>query len=89
MSERSGRPYVAAWLGLVALTGASFGSSFLHLGAVEAVVAFGIALCKALIVVWVFMHLSEAPFAARMVALVNFLFVAIICLGVLADVALR
>lgn len=89
MSEASGRPYVVAWLGLLALTGASFGSSFLPLGALSPVVAFAIALAKALVVVVVFMHLDKSSFATQMIALVNFLFVVLICLGVLADVALR
>lgn len=59
------------------------------LGPFGPVVAFDIATAKATIVVLDFMHLTEASFSVQMVALMNFLFVTLICLGVLADVALR
>jgi len=89
MAQRSGKPYILAWLALLVLTGASYGLHLLPLGSFSPVAAFSIALAKALIVILVFMHLTEAAFSVRMVALLNLLFVALLCLGVVADVALR
>ncbi len=89
MTATSGRPYVLAWLALVALTAASFGTSYLPLGDWSPAVAFSIAFGKALVVALVFMHLRHSLFATRMIALVNLLFIALICLGILADVAMR
>jgi caa(3)-type oxidase subunit IV len=91
MSERhpdrpepaSGRPYVHALLGLLALTAGSFG---LHFGAA---VALAIAGAKVAIVGLVFMELRESLAATRTIALVSLGFVALLCLGIVGDVAFR
>jgi cytochrome c oxidase subunit 4 len=53
------------WLALLALTGASFGASYLHLGRAGVVVALGIAAVKASLVLLVFMELRDEPVSAR------------------------
>jgi cytochrome c oxidase subunit IV len=84
-----GRHYAFAYLGLMALTGLSYGVAQVSLGTLGPVVALTIASVKALVVGLVFMHLARARFATQMIAIVNILFVALICLGIVADVAFR
>ncbi|HKE16993.1 MAG TPA: cytochrome C oxidase subunit IV family protein [Kofleriaceae bacterium] len=84
-----GRPYVAALVALLGLTGLSFGLHFAGLGALGPAAALAIAAAKVLVVATVFMHLRQARAATRLIGLVTVLFVTILCLGILADVALR
>jgi cytochrome c oxidase subunit IV len=84
-----GGKYVGALLALLVLTGLSFGLSFAPLGAAGPPVALGIAGVKVLLVAAVFMHLREAVFATRFVGVVTVLFIALLCLGVVADVGFR
>ena len=93
-AERRDKPehalyYVAALVGLLLLTGVSFGLHYVDLGAAGAGVALGIAAIKVGMVGWVFMHLREAMFATRLVGLVTIIFIALLCLGVVGDVAYR
>lgn len=85
----SGARYVMALLGLLCLTGLSFALHFVQLGPAGTFVALFIAACKVLIVALVFMELLESMVATRMVALICVLFVVLLCLGVLGDVAYR
>lgn len=82
-------PYVLAWAGLVLLTLSSFGAHLLPLGAFATPVALLIALLKAVIVVLVFMHLTEEAFSVRCIAVLNALWVALLCVGIVADVGWR
>jgi caa(3)-type oxidase subunit IV len=84
-----GGRYLVALAVLLALTGLSFGLASAGLGAAGPAVAFGIAGIKVVVVAVVFMHLREAAFATRMVGVVIALFIAFLCLGVVADVAFR
>jgi cytochrome c oxidase subunit 4 len=83
----SGRPYVIAWLGLLALTLLSFGAHYLPLGPFGTALALAIALLKALVVLVVFMHLRREPLSIRCVAALNLAWVALLCAGVALDVA--
>lgn len=85
----SGRTYVMVWIGLLVLTGVSFGSSYVPLGQWETVVALAIATIKAVLVMLFFMHLLEAHFATQLVSIVTFAFIILLSLGIAADVALR
>ena len=87
--EVTGRQTVAALVALLALTLLSFGLSFAPLGVAGPVLAFGIAGGKVLIVGFIFMHLREAVFATKLVALVSALYIALICVGIFADVGFR
>lgn len=88
-SRHGARPYVLAWAALVLLTLSSFGAHLLPLGAFATPVALAIALAKATIVVLVFMHLLEEAFSIRCVAVLNAVWVALLCLGIIADVGWR
>lgn len=84
-----GRSYLLAFLGLVALTTASLGLSALPLGGLSLTVALSIASVKASVVGLVFMHLGRGPIVPRIVAVASIGFVALVCLGIVADVAFR
>jgi caa(3)-type oxidase subunit IV len=84
-----GGRYVGALLALLVLTGLSFALSYAPLGAAGPPIALSIAGIKVLIVGAVFMHLREAVFATRFVGVVTVLFIALLCLGVVADVGFR
>lgn len=89
-SERgSGRPYVLTWLGLLLLTATSYGVDRLGLGGWGFAVSLSIAVLKASAVVLVFMHLTREPFVIRFVAVLNVVYVLLICVGIAADVAAR
>lgn len=88
--ESSGLSYVLALVGLLALTGLSFGMHFAPLGGrAGTLVALGIATVKVGIVALVFMELRSGTTPTRVVALVCLAFVALLCLGIVADVAFR
>ncbi|HWU87979.1 MAG TPA: cytochrome C oxidase subunit IV family protein [Kofleriaceae bacterium] len=88
-AHTSGARYVAALIGLLCLTGTSLGLHFAQLGAAGTFVALAIAAVKVLIVALVFMELIESMAATRFVATVAVVFVALLCLGILGDVAFR
>lgn len=85
----SGRPYLFAWIALLALTGLSFGFSRLQLGAAATPVALGIAAVKVAVVGLVFMHLARGRAVLQLVALTSLVFVALLVLGVVGDVTFR
>ena len=81
--------YVVALAVLLALTGVSFGLSQVARGDASHWLALAIAAVKVIVVGYIFMHLREATFATRLVGLVVLLFIAILCFGLVADVAMR
>lgn len=85
----TGVPYVLALVGLLALTGLSFGLHYVPLGQLGALIALSIAAAKITIVGVIFMELRESMAATRMIALVSVAFVALLCLGIAGDVAFR
>lgn len=89
MDTPGGRPIVIALLVLVALTAASYGISFVELGAAGAPLAIAIAAVKAGVVAVVFMELMRASPTARIVGIVTIAFIALLCAGTVSDVALR
>lgn len=64
--------------GLLALTTLSYGLSSLHLGTWGLVVAVAIAVIKAALVAFFFMHLSERPGGPRLVFATSAIFVVIL-----------
>lgn len=88
--ETSGRRYVLALIALLLLTALTFGLHFAPLGGSLGVsVALVIAAVKVGIVAAVFMELRDAFAATRLVAAVSVAFVALLCLGIVGDVAFR
>lgn len=88
-TRHRGSLYVAAWLVLLVLTGLSYGAAQIQLGTLGVFVALGIAAIKALIVLFIFMHLIDATVSERVVIVVTALFIILIALGIVADVAAR
>src|SRR5690349_19911528 len=86
--HHSGIRYVAALAALLILVGLSWGLSYLP-SLTGPLLALTIAVIKAVIVAAVFMHLSDARFTYRFVAVVTALFIAILCLGISGDVLFR
>lgn len=87
--QKRGRRTVLALLALFALTALSWGLAQASLGAAESLVALGIASLKAAIVLSVFMEIRGAGPSPMLVVLVTLAFVALLCLGMLADSAFR
>lgn len=81
--------YVLSYIGLLALTGATFGLSFVHLGGWEVPVALAIAFAKSFIVALFFMHLVEQPASHRIASAVAVVFVCILASLASADVFTR
>lgn len=65
MATPTARTFIVVWIGLMGLALASFLLSRLHLGTAAPFVAFGIAICKATLIAWFFMHLIEQPSISR------------------------
>jgi caa(3)-type oxidase subunit IV len=81
---------VLALVGLLVLTALTFGMHFAPLGGtLGLVVAMTIATIKVGIVAMIFMELRESFAGTRLVAVVGVAFLALICLGVVGDVAFR
>ena len=72
------RTYVATWVALLALLALTCGSAFVHLGTFNIVVNLGIALVKALLVVFVFMHVREGTPMVRVAAVAGVLWLCIL-----------
>jgi cytochrome c oxidase subunit IV len=85
----SGAALVTALLVLLGLTALSFGLAFVELGAFGPALALIVAGIKAGIVFVVFMHLLDEPFSMRIVAVLLVRYIALLCLGVAADVSAR
>ena len=85
------RTLYAAILGaLLVLTALSYGAAKLSLpGFVAPVVALSIASVKAALVVWHYMHMKSARVSARIAFATTIAFIALLCLGLAADVAAR
>jgi cytochrome c oxidase subunit 4 len=88
-ARHAGRPYVMAWFALLLLTAASYGVERLHFGRWGFATSLFIAALKASIVLIVFMHVRREPVVIRFLALLNVIYVLLICLGIAGDVAAR
>ena len=81
--------YVAVWIVLLALTGATVAVSYLDLGVFNVVVALIIASAKASLVALFFMHLKSENRLVWAFALVPLVFLALIVGGTLSDTLFR
>jgi caa(3)-type oxidase subunit IV len=89
-ANHSGRPLVIALVCLLALTALTFGLHFAPLGGpLGIVVALAIAAVKVSIVGAVFMELRGSEGALRVVVGMSIGFVALLCLGIIGDIAMR
>jgi cytochrome c oxidase subunit 4 len=87
--QTSGTTYVVTFVGLIVLATLSLFLSFLHWPAGDLVISLGIAVVKALGVLWFFMHLAEQRFTYRFTVLISVLFVALLMGLTVVDVATR
>ena len=85
----SATTYLVCLLGLLALTGLSYGCSGLDLGAMEMVVALAIACAKGSLVALFFMHLLHARGSNAFALVTAVMFVAILVALLAGDVATR
>lgn len=85
----TGVGYVGTFIALLALATISLLLSYLHWGRGDLVVSLLIAVIKAGLVLFFFMHLIEQRFANRATVLVSLLFVALLVGLTSADVASR
>lgn len=83
------RFYFIAWIALVLLSGLTLGLLFLPLGIFHTPVALLIAGTKAVIVVFIFMHMAEHGDTSRVALLVSLLLLAILVAFTAADVGTR
>lgn len=82
----TGRALVLTFVALVVLAGLSWVAAVLGTGSA---VAIAIASVKALAIALVFMELTRASPADRVIAIVAVLFVVLLCAGALTDAAFR
>jgi cytochrome c oxidase subunit IV len=68
MKPEPPRRYVATWFALVALLALSCGSAYVRMGYLNVVANMGIALIKALLVAFVFMHIGKVRRTVWLVA---------------------
>lgn len=77
--------YWGVFLALMVLTLITVWVAFMDLGALNNVVAMSIAVCKAVLVVWFFMHVRHAGRLVRMVVVSGFFWLLLLFLFTLAD----
>ena len=73
------------WLGLLALVALTTGMAFVPLGALNLPIALGIAICKALLVLWFFMELKGSGGLVRVAAAAGFFWLLIMVTLTWAD----
>jgi cytochrome c oxidase subunit 4 len=83
------RLYIVVFVGLIALTGATAGLSYLELGAWHAPVGLAIASAKALLVILFFMHVLHSSRLTWLVVLSGAFWLAILMSLTLTDYASR
>jgi cytochrome c oxidase subunit IV len=83
------RTYLLSWLALLALLTLTVVSAYFQLGTWNITINLGVATLKALIVIFVFMHLARSTPLLRLVAAAGFIWLAILTVLTLADVLTR
>jgi cytochrome c oxidase subunit 4 len=83
------RTYVLVWVALMCLLLLTLGSAFVPLGALNSAVNLAIAVAKALLVVFFFMHLRTGHYVLRLVAAAGFFWLAILIGLSLTDFLVR
>jgi len=83
------RHYAWTWLALLALLALTAGSAFIPLGAFNLVLNLAIALAKALLVVFLFMHVRRGTPMIRVFALAGLMWLALLVGLSLTDFVVR
>jgi len=79
------RTYVLIWLTLTILTFVTFYVSTINLGALNIVVALGIAFTKMMLVIWFFMHVRTDNPLTKLFVFAGFFWMAILLTMTLGD----
>ena len=87
--EPSVKAYLGVFAALMALTAITVGVAFLDLGVLNNLMALGIAVIKAMLVIAVFMHLKDSARILWIVALAGFLWLGILLVLSMSDVVSR
>lgn len=77
--------YVIVYVSLLALTAVTCAVAYVHMGIFNNVVALGVALVKALLVVLFFMHVIRSPRLVPLAAAAGFFWLLLLLAGTLAD----
>ncbi len=83
------RTYLTIGAILLALTALTYGAAFINLGPLHTVVALGIAIAKALLIILFFMHARFAKGITRVVMGAGLLWLGIFIVGTLHDYITR
>jgi cytochrome c oxidase subunit 4 len=83
------RAYLFVFATLLLLTGSTVTAAFIHLGAMNDVVAMTIAVTKALLVLVYFMHLRHSPGLTRLSVVVGVFWLVVLISLTMSDVATR
>jgi cytochrome c oxidase subunit IV len=79
------RRLLLTWTALLVLLAATIGASFVFTGMASLAAGLGVAVAKAALILWVFMHLSEIRGLLRVFAVAGFAWLMILfALGALA-----
>lgn len=79
------RVYISVFLALMVLTATTVAVSFMELGEWNFVVAIVIAICKASLVIWFFMHVNQASAMTRLFVGAGFFWMLILIAITLSD----
>lgn len=83
------RTYVLVWLALIGLLAVTLASAYVPLGWANSAINLAIAVAKALLVAFFFMHLRSAHYMLRIAAMAGFFWLAILIGLSLTDFAIR
>jgi len=81
--------FLLVWAALLALLALTVATSFAPLGLLKPAIALLIAAAKAALILWVFMHLREQGWLARLVAIAAVAWIALLAIMTQTDLATR
>ena len=87
--EPSRRPYFLVFGALMVLTALTYGVALLDLGPLNDVVALGIAVTKAVLVILIFMHVRHSTRMTKLTVVAGFCWLAIMLALTLSDYLTR
>lgn len=81
--------YVRTWVALLVLLAMTCGSSYISMGPFNLVTNLGIAVAKAALVLWLFMHVTRGVVMIRLIALAGVMWITVLVVLSLFDLAQR
>ena len=88
MPRETGQLFLV-WAALLALLALTVSASFAPLGPLKPAIALSIAAAKAGLILWVFMHLREQGWLARLIAVAAVAWIALLAIMTQTDLATR